>query len=316
MDVEDLSKLKKHEKLWFEDGNIVLATDVHLYCVHRGVLAWNSTVFKDMLELPSVGITSNSAADGIVIGDSWEGKPLVRMVGDRDEDVYHILMALYDIRFYSAHKPTTLPVFLSLIRMGTKYNFSYILDEISVHTKCAYPTDLHSMGDRSFRDLLIEYKDEDDLLLLAVAEQCDMKIILPLLYFDCAASPLENILKASKELNLRDSSFLKIIRGHEQVSSYSKQLGVVLFLPHQKCTPSCQTARMSLLAKYLKDPPNYPVHEILMGDELNDEEDLRASICDDCSEKSSEGVEAFRLEVWNSIPGMFELGTWDDYKRE
>ena len=97
MDVEDLSKLKKHEKLWFEDGNIVLATDVHLYSVHRGVLAWNSTVFKDMLELPNVGNTSNSAADDTAIGDSWEGKPMVRMVGDHDEDVYHILMAIYDV---------------------------------------------------------------------------------------------------------------------------------------------------------------------------------------------------------------------------
>lgn len=91
-------KPKPHETLWFEDGSIVLATDVHLYSVHRGVLAKNSTVFKDMLELPNVGIIRNAEEEGTVLGDSWEGKPLVRMVGDSDEDVYHLLMALYDMR--------------------------------------------------------------------------------------------------------------------------------------------------------------------------------------------------------------------------
>ena len=98
MDVKPPPKLKRHESLWFEDGNVVLATDVHVYCVHRGVLARNSTVFKDMLELPNVGNTSNLEAGGVESGDSWEGKPLVRMVGDSDEDVYHILMAIYDVK--------------------------------------------------------------------------------------------------------------------------------------------------------------------------------------------------------------------------
>ena len=96
-DVVSPTQYKHDDEFWFEDGNIVLATDVHLYCVHRGVLAKNSTVFKDMLELPNVGNTSDLEAGIVENGDSWEGRPLVRMVGDSDEDVYHILMAVYDI---------------------------------------------------------------------------------------------------------------------------------------------------------------------------------------------------------------------------
>ena len=99
MEIQDLSKLKQRENLWFEDGNIVLATNAHLYCVHRGVLARNSIVFKHILELPNVGSSSsNSEVRGIADGDKWEGKPLVRMIGDNDEDVCHLLKALYDIR--------------------------------------------------------------------------------------------------------------------------------------------------------------------------------------------------------------------------
>ncbi len=42
-----------HEELWYEDGNIQLATDAHLYRVHKSVLIKQSTAFKDMFELPN-----------------------------------------------------------------------------------------------------------------------------------------------------------------------------------------------------------------------------------------------------------------------
>lgn len=88
------SSLKPHEKLWFEDGSIVLATDVHLYCVHKSFLANNSKVFKDMLELPNIG--GGELGKGAANVDQWAGMPLVKMVGDSDENVFHLLMALYN----------------------------------------------------------------------------------------------------------------------------------------------------------------------------------------------------------------------------
>ncbi len=42
------------EGLWFPDGNIILATDMYLFKVHRGILSLQSSVFRDMLELPVV----------------------------------------------------------------------------------------------------------------------------------------------------------------------------------------------------------------------------------------------------------------------
>lgn len=85
---------KPHEALWFGDGSIVLVMDVHLYRVHKGVLAKNSSVFKDMLEMPT-GEGDGGANDGAGV-DQWEGLPLVKMVGDSDESVFHLLMTLYE----------------------------------------------------------------------------------------------------------------------------------------------------------------------------------------------------------------------------
>ncbi len=91
MQEDYMSKLKPHETLWHEDGNVVLATDVFLYRVHKGVLANQSTFFKDMFQLPNIG---GGGENGAV--DDWNGVPLVTMVGDKDEDVYNFLMTLYD----------------------------------------------------------------------------------------------------------------------------------------------------------------------------------------------------------------------------
>lgn len=88
------SKLEPHEMLWHEDGNIVLATDAYLYRVHRGILANQSTVFKDMFQLPDIG-EGEAKGVGESVVENWNGVPLVKM-DDKDEDVYNFLMALYD----------------------------------------------------------------------------------------------------------------------------------------------------------------------------------------------------------------------------
>ncbi len=60
----------------------MLATDVHLYHVHKSVLARNSTVFKDMLEMP---IGQEAGENGAAGADLLDGLPVVKMVGDSDE---------------------------------------------------------------------------------------------------------------------------------------------------------------------------------------------------------------------------------------
>ncbi|KLO07728.1 hypothetical protein SCHPADRAFT_836207 [Schizopora paradoxa] len=319
MDVEDLSKLKQHEKLWFEDGNIVLATDVHLYSVHRGVLALNSTVFKDMLELPNIGTTSNSAAGGTAIGDSWEGKPLVRMVGDSDEDVYHLLKALYDIKFYSAYQPTSLPIILSLLRMSTKYNYSDIRNTLARHIERAYPSDLESMESRCFEDLYEGYDNviyDFEFQLLFAALQCNLKTILPTLYFECATSRLAIILRVAEEHYLEKQQIDLLLCGHERMIEYAHEYGIKQFVPQQSCAfMPCSRSRGQLLANYVKFS-SLPIQHLLQKDEAVGDEELRKSICKSCSKVISENLEAFRLEIWNSIPGLFGLGTWEDAKRD
>ncbi len=87
-----------HDELWYEDGNILLATDAHLYRVHKSVLAKQSTVFKDMFELsgmpPEVGEETGKSA--MLLSEEWDGLQVVKMFGDSDEDVRYFVKALYN----------------------------------------------------------------------------------------------------------------------------------------------------------------------------------------------------------------------------
>ncbi len=60
----------------------MLATDNLLFRVHKGVLAEHSSVFRDMLDIAGCDDLEPQGGAGT---DSWQGVPIVRMVGDSDE---------------------------------------------------------------------------------------------------------------------------------------------------------------------------------------------------------------------------------------
>jgi hypothetical protein len=69
---------------WFEDGNVILEAEATQFRVYRGILAANSTVFKDMFEF------AQPEVDGSV-----GGCPVVQL-SDSVEDLQHVLEVLHD----------------------------------------------------------------------------------------------------------------------------------------------------------------------------------------------------------------------------
>lgn len=63
----------------------MLATDVHLYRVHKSMLEMYSEALSDMFDTPG----------GDANEETWEGVPIVKMEGDSDEEVTVLLEALY-----------------------------------------------------------------------------------------------------------------------------------------------------------------------------------------------------------------------------
>lgn len=85
-DLADRDRRARCANLWFEDGNVTLATNSMLFRVHRGVLSLNSPVFADMFALPQ-------PADST---ESIDGAPVVYITGDDGEEMCNLLRAIYD----------------------------------------------------------------------------------------------------------------------------------------------------------------------------------------------------------------------------
>ncbi|TDL15568.1 hypothetical protein BD410DRAFT_853551 [Rickenella mellea] len=68
-DLNPFPDRQRHPNLWFEDGNIVLSTNLSIFRVHRGLLSLNSPVFANMLsELqPDVTKTAFHCLPGIPV---------------------------------------------------------------------------------------------------------------------------------------------------------------------------------------------------------------------------------------------------------
>ncbi len=197
--------------------------------------------------------------------------------------------------------------------MSTKYDIP-IRNEVINHLARAYPSDLVDMTTRDFNDLFIDIEntpDDYEFQLLAIALRCDVKILLPMLYFECATHGLQSMVNMYE--NLQKECQLKLILGHERLSKCAYEFGVKAFNPQKACSSTaCSRSRAKLYMEYLNFnsycPPTFPVDELLEEDSAVGNEELRALICKTCSETSTTSLAAFRTNVWKNLPDIFDLG--------
>ncbi|KLO07723.1 hypothetical protein SCHPADRAFT_894412 [Schizopora paradoxa] len=313
-----------HDALWFKDGSIVLATDVHLYRVHEGVLAQNSSVFKDMFDFPTSGERGDADGGVSASAEEWDGVPLVRMVGDSDEDVYHLLMALYDREYHQTNKPTTLPIILALLSLSTKYDIPTLRREVIDHLAIFYPSrltkGLRYPGTSLFKKKYVIPKDAN-FQLLAAARRYDARPILPMLFYECAVEPWDSIFEYSKLLDSED--FQRIITGREKLSTGIYKFGRTVLHPHDSfhCSSGvCSKARMDLFIQWMENgeynPQAYPLEACANGlSGIGEEEDL-VNLCPGCVSGTPQLLEYFQWVFWDALPAVFRLDDWETLEKE
>lgn len=78
---------ERPEKLWFEDGSVVLQAGNVQFKVHRSILAKHSSIFADLFRVPQP-----------VSEPTLEGCPIVHLQ-DNPEDLKRVLLILYGDRW-------------------------------------------------------------------------------------------------------------------------------------------------------------------------------------------------------------------------
>ncbi|EIW56917.1 uncharacterized protein TRAVEDRAFT_128370 [Trametes versicolor FP-101664 SS1] len=129
----------RDEEFWYDDGTIILVAGNVEFRVYKGILAENSSVFRDMFSLPQPPILAESS-DAPSPGD---GCPIVHL-SDSPEDLRHILR-VYTPRThpspFEAPKDPSFAAIAAAARLGHKYQMTRLLEQALTYLKTYYTND-------------------------------------------------------------------------------------------------------------------------------------------------------------------------------
>ncbi|KAJ3516383.1 hypothetical protein NMY22_g14223 [Coprinellus aureogranulatus] len=175
MDVTNTARetAKVRSEIWMDDGNVVLQAGNVQFKVHRSALARVSTIFSDVFSMPQPS-TGDETVDGC---------PLLCMQ-DSVQDVQHMLAILYD-------HDDDCPFFAAMIRMGRKYEITFLLQDATRRLKQEFPTTLTEYDNAPSGGWIAIEEDADTLYdcidLAYLSDINEVRAILPFAYFYCNA---------------------------------------------------------------------------------------------------------------------------------
>ncbi|TFY79926.1 hypothetical protein EWM64_g4085 [Hericium alpestre] len=187
-------------EFWFDDGSIIIVCGDTGYRVHKGVLAFNSAVFKDMFAHGDADPSCNEMLDGCVV---------VRL-DDESDDMLKLLRALYsrkwvlmlflpppDIlktrcRFARGKTVITFELLNSLLKLSTKYAFDELRSELVEHLILMFPSERADYAQDKARTILPA--DYDPAIAVEFGISYNIPAITPTACFEVALWSLPKLL--------------------------------------------------------------------------------------------------------------------------
>ncbi|KLO07720.1 hypothetical protein SCHPADRAFT_983228 [Schizopora paradoxa] len=223
---------------------------------------------------------------------------------------------MYDREYHQVNEPTTLPIILALLEMSTKYDFQAIRREVIQHLSLYYTT--HPESAPHMR-LLVFAEDQDaskdaNFRLLAAARRCNVRSILPMLFYVCSIEPLDTIFEQSNQLNPED--FKRLISGRETLITRIKNFGRTMLQPCMKCgNDLCFDTRARMHLRWINceyTPNVFPLGAISGGIKGMGKSEEYPQLCRTCVDESSVRLHFFRTGFCGGLPRIFNLGNWGD----
>ncbi|KLO08390.1 hypothetical protein SCHPADRAFT_944483 [Schizopora paradoxa] len=303
-----------HESLWFPDGNVILATDNHLFKLYRSFLSLHSTVFNDLFRSANNNDINVERIGLKILPELYDGLPMIRFMEDDGEDVAHLLRAAFENNYYnSGNDDMPLRAIVALLRLGSKFGFERIKKDITLHVSRHYPLTLleYDAVDNDGLPLFGRHRRDCHFPLLAVAYKAEIDILLPSLFFACSEYGVETIFRRTRSMG--NDGLRILMKGRDALQRSTSKL--VSDLPEQlrdeasnsKCrkkTSCLANACFSNLPDLIQPHFVNVKGSCVVADHLN-------SVCAACSSLVEEMIDVRREEIWNSIPSHFNLPMWD-----
>lgn len=305
MDISLDIDAQKCEDLWFEDGTIVLQAENTLFRVYSGILARHSPFFKNLFTLPQ-------PSDA----EKYEGISLVQLAGDSAQDVHDFLLALHDVDY-----PQSLlddAFFLgALLQLSAKYEVSSLRNRVVRILDPLFPTTL--LGYDNLMDkkrqptaLTIPFSSTSQLVVLASTLSKAAPSLLPFLLLRLlrVAAAQEDFAfvidgvegRGEKRIFLEPDVQRALINGRFALAKLAKVTVLPRIFEPSNCYEECNRERIKYIAKHAKaDGHLDPLARRTFK-----------NFCPECRRVLEEDAEAGRKKVWEQLPLVFGLPSWED----
>ncbi|KAK0194229.1 hypothetical protein F5146DRAFT_425845 [Armillaria mellea] len=308
MDVQVLdSELpQRSSEVWFTDGNIIVQTESTQFRVYRGILAANSPVLSDMLSL-------SQPDENDVVGSC----PV--HFHDSPKDMVHFLKALHFPRHYQPLETTTWSIISAMLRLGKKYEVEHLFKPAFKHLSTLFPSTLSGWLSRTYESIetfnglpLAAYQ-------LAKETQC-LSLLSASMYSMIVTMKVGRVLDG---VTLPDGSHVDISQANKIMWCHMRnhfltlqRTKILRFLFED--IPGCQYQYQCNNVKYgiIRDLSKVSRAFDFPGCGLFDVplvwEGVKAGLCMSCGNIAFEQWAVEREKVWENLPAMFKLSSWQD----
>ncbi|KIY46861.1 hypothetical protein FISHEDRAFT_46406 [Fistulina hepatica ATCC 64428] len=300
MDSQALSDAKRSSKFWFHDGTLIIHAEDTMFRVHSGVLSKHSSFFDGM-----IGSASPDA------GMQIDGCPVVDVTDPLDEwDM--LLSVLYDpLRLLTLDQIGVSERAIKILRLlliSTKYEFSSFRARALHVLESFFPTTLDAAPGLFFP------LERPVVAVLMRLRSSNASIFLPYFFYRLSRVEEGYLLELPENmLSWQDKAVL--LAGRLQVQHHMR-LTSFQFLFESKPVPECT-------CKYSSPRPRFPPirRDILNGGGLADMTGFigrlgNAGFCESCVRAFQTSHKEGRQALWDMLPGLFRLGTWEDLRAD
>ncbi|KAL0572671.1 hypothetical protein V5O48_009295 [Marasmius crinis-equi] len=297
--------VQKSSDIWFDDGNLIIASEHVYFRVYKGIITHNSPVFADMVQLPQPRNV-----------EEFEGCPVVR-VHDTPTEIMHFLKALHDVSYFDLYTTESVEwaCFSAVLRLSTKYQVERLRQRAHTLLSNLYPMSLARWDARDSITNLESFEARPFAVYL-LAKETDLPTILPAALYLCADS--QDINYILEGLKSHDGIHIELpwpekkacIRAREALSlalrtrMFAFLTGHISF-PGCRSVSTCNGARL----KWLQGV------EASLGSGVFSVsfpwEQLQISICEYCFTTSQNHHDVERGKLWDELPEMFGLPPWN-----
>ncbi|KAI0046530.1 hypothetical protein FA95DRAFT_1520176 [Auriscalpium vulgare] len=296
---------RRSGEVWMEDGNIILVSQDVGYRVHRGVLANNSVVFRDMFA------NSAPSADEVVDGCA------VLHLQDVTDDLCHLLKMMYFRKYGRDKRKLGLTALSGLLRLAMKYMLDDLRDELVEYLKFLFPSTLDEYRSHQRSESLPA--DLDPMLGVRLALELEIPVILPVTLYLSALLPPEKkllILETDDSMShrARTEVLLRVMhfeRAWADAMHSNRLAGFFKEAPHDVDGLGCdgfRTPQVIWLLKWFSS---------LRQDVFLTEYNESLWLCNDydCDSLMDERLEKLPKEIWKDLPSMSSTATqpWSEW---